>query len=282
MAWCRLGDFQLDCDEIDAALFSFSRAVDLEPKRSVVRRGYAVALMGKGQFDEAKRQLLQSIEIEPTPQAYIYLGDIYVRLDDEVEAEACFRQALQIENDNEEALYNLGVSLQRQGRIGEAIGLLRRAVEIDPSYAIAFLELGAILSGKQQNAEAEAMLRKSIELDESLFLAHAYLADLLARTNRILEAEDSYKRSCEVAGEVGAPHRFLGLFYEELGRYLEAEACYRQAVRIEGTDPNNTLRMGKFLLTHGKKEEARFWLAKTMEVDPFYSDAAEIERLMNE
>lgn len=71
-------------------------------------------------------------------EAHNKLGDIFYERRELPEAEACYRQALEIKPDFTEAQINLGLTLDEQGRFAEAEVCYRRIIEHNPDYALAF------------------------------------------------------------------------------------------------------------------------------------------------
>jgi len=69
------------------------------------------------------------------------------------EAEECFRKALKVDPDYEEAHYNLGYIYRWNGRKKLAEKHFRRAIAIDRKYALAYAQLGQVLAGSALKIE---------------------------------------------------------------------------------------------------------------------------------
>ncbi|MEG3961743.1 tetratricopeptide repeat protein, partial [Microcoleus sp. S36b_A2] len=81
------------------------------------------------------------------------------------EAIAAYRPAIQINPNDAEAHRNLGLALQQQGRLDEAIAAYRQAIKIDTNYAEAYKNLGWILQEQGRLEEASAAYRQAIQLN---------------------------------------------------------------------------------------------------------------------
>ena len=77
-------------------------------------------------------------------------------------AESCYRLALCV--DSEVALYwfNLGVSVEDQGRVGEAVAAYERALALDPSLADAHFNLARLLEVIGRSNADELVLRRAV------------------------------------------------------------------------------------------------------------------------
>ena len=145
------------------------------------------------------------------------------------EAEALYRQILQIKPDHADALHLLGVIAHQVGRhevaveyIGRAIGLnsgvaeyhnnigeawralgkleeaanhYRRALSINPSYAEAHSNLGIVLRWQGKPEEGRSHFSSAITLNPSLAQAHYNLGIALQAEGRLAEADASYRRA---------------------------------------------------------------------------------------
>ncbi len=121
-----------------------------------------VWLRGQWQTIHAKR-----IEINPDiastlpEEAQGPMGDLLeaARAEDWARAEALGRGIVETAPRHPQALYNLAVSLLKQGRESEGEELLHRAIEVDRSYLFAAATLARVLLGRGRTAEARAVLR---------------------------------------------------------------------------------------------------------------------------
>src|ERR1051326_622717 len=83
-------------------------------------------------------------------------------------AEQLYRDIIQADPNQVEALSLMGLVLQDRGRIEEAIALLSRAVEIDPEFPEAHANLARGLSFRGDPAKAVIAARRATELDPDL------------------------------------------------------------------------------------------------------------------
>ena len=144
-----------------AAERSFRRIIDLNPSFAQGHGWFAIALLSRGRFDEAMRQLDTSVQLNPLP--YVVSNDratvLYVaRRYDESIAQA--RRILAIDPRYWYAHIDIGNCLRAKGRYAEAIQEFR-LVPAQDRDAITGL-LGNVLALTGQREEAMALLRQML------------------------------------------------------------------------------------------------------------------------
>jgi tetratricopeptide (TPR) repeat protein len=122
----------LTLEQLDEAVASCRRALQLKPQYAEAHNNLGVALRGLGQLDEAV---------------------------------ASCRRALQIKPQYAEAHNNLGIALKLSSLTSEAEASCRRALAIDPNSASAFTTLAGLRADQGQFAEAEELFKHAISID---------------------------------------------------------------------------------------------------------------------
>ena len=96
------------------------------------------ALVALGRHDEAARQYLAAVELEPEQaQPHMQLGVELGRLRKPALAEQEFRQALRLDPDSIEARVNLGIALYEQEKLDEALKQFEDVLQRNPKDATA-------------------------------------------------------------------------------------------------------------------------------------------------
>jgi tetratricopeptide (TPR) repeat protein len=220
-----------------------------------------------GDLERAHKYFKRLVELQKRPGDYCILGVIQNRLGLTIKARESFNEALQLNPNNDEALYNLGVTY-RQEDPEKAITLFRKALEIDPDYQLAHRELGWALNRLEQYIEGEMHLRRAIELDDNDGWAYIYWAQLLWRKNEVSLAEEAYKKAIEIWPDDSLPHWCIAHFYEYQERTAEADFFYEKASQLDPEDPETNLRFGIFLKDIGETKKAKDHLNRALVSDP--------------
>jgi superkiller protein 3 len=165
-AYSNLGTALGQQGEPDEAIAAFRQAIQLNPKDATAYNNLGNVLRAQGKLDEAIAAYQKAIQLKPNlANAYTNLG---IALSDQKklsEAIAAYRQALRLPEDKSGTLTTadntffywgrfqyesrtpttshtlahngLGLALQWQGKLGEAIAEYERAIAIDPNYVTA-------------------------------------------------------------------------------------------------------------------------------------------------
>lgn len=117
------------------------------------------------------------------------------------EAETCFRRIVAIEPDDVDALFHLGVLLQRRMRLEEAALTFRRALQHAPDNPHLWMHLGEVGFARltrESLREAEECFRKALELQPGLANVHLNLGYIHHFEGRLDEAVRSYQAALEL------------------------------------------------------------------------------------
>ncbi len=157
-----LGAVNAGLRDLDGAIASFSKAVQIKPDYVEAHNNLGLAFQSRGRFEEAI---------------------------------ASFRKALEIQPDFVEAHNNLGAALKYQGRLDEAIASLGKALQIRPDHAEAHNNLGAALQDQGRLEEAIASFSKALQIKPDFVEAHSNLCGLFEKQNRLDDLEQALDRA---------------------------------------------------------------------------------------
>jgi tetratricopeptide (TPR) repeat protein len=141
----KLGIVQLRLDDPVAAAQTLRAAVENDESRSLSHRLLGLALYKMGDLAGAEEAVTRALEIDPNDAAgYTIYGNTLLRLKRTADAEKAYQKAIALNPESSEALHNLALLCQRDGRIKEAKGYYEEA----------------LLHGAQPNPELETALAK--------------------------------------------------------------------------------------------------------------------------
>ncbi|HEX5044951.1 MAG TPA: tetratricopeptide repeat protein [Candidatus Polarisedimenticolaceae bacterium] len=165
-------------------------------------------------------------------------------------------------------LYNLGIVLERQGRIEDAIRQFRACLERDPRYVAAAYNLGRLLHKTGRFAEAAAAHRQALAADPRHVLSLVGLGEALRALGRLEEARRAYVSATEVDAGNAYAWNGLGATLAQGGRPAEAEAAFRRALALEPQRPDIRTNLAFALLDQGKAREAEPFFREAMRARP--------------
>jgi tetratricopeptide (TPR) repeat protein len=127
-------------------------------------------------LEAARTWLLRSVEIAKAAPTLCLLGMVYLRLKEKEKAEEAWRTAIQVDDQCEEAYFNLGLLAIGSGDPEEAERLLRKSIQIDPTFLRAHVQLGALLQKQGRHSEAESEFHRCLEIDPTDKAARSYFS----------------------------------------------------------------------------------------------------------
>ncbi|MGF1631427.1 MAG: tetratricopeptide repeat protein [Kiloniellaceae bacterium] len=200
--------------QIDQAVNSFTRALQLDPNNGEAYRELAVLLIDAGVLDQAMEALIMAIKMDPRDSA---------------------------------AFYHLGLIKKMQGHDGEAIDAYSMAVAIRPNYAEAHVNLAKIAIDHRKYELGEKSCRRAIEADPSLGQAYINLGMVKREQKQLEEALRYAKKGAELEPLSGAAHSNLGNVYMDMQRYKDALACFRKAMEFQPSFATSYFNYGNAL-----------------------------------
>jgi tetratricopeptide (TPR) repeat protein len=172
-------------------------------------------------FQTAKEWFLKALKYERNARLLTFLGATYAAAGDLHEAQSTFEEAILIDPDYEEALYNLA-KIEKDADERKAVDLLERAIAIDPDYSLAHQELGKLYQHAGDLTRAEYHFRRSLDGDPTDYWSNLFLANLFAVQGKNLEAERMYRFATGVHPEIRAGVEFFARFLTSIGKQEEA------------------------------------------------------------
>ncbi len=185
---------------------------------------------------EAKQWFLKALKVSHTPRVLTFLGSTHRALEEVDEARAAFEEAIKVDPDYEEALYNLA-ALHEKTNPQRSIELLERAVLIDSDYCIAHQALGRIYQRRNDLLSAEYHFRRALEIDPADYWANIYLANLFGVQGRNKEADQTYKNVTDLHPEVTGGLELYTRFLDSIGEHERAGSV--RAQQKQSKNPGN-------------------------------------------
>jgi predicted TPR repeat methyltransferase len=148
-------------------------------------------------------------------------------------AQALYRQVLELNPRQFDALHLLGVIARQQGDTATAISLISQAIAVDGAQANAHCNLGVALLDAGRVEDALASHERAIERNPAYALAWSNRGNALRKLGRLDEALLSYQRALEIQPKYAEAHCNRAIVLQDLGRYLDALGAAEEALNIK-------------------------------------------------
>jgi Tfp pilus assembly protein PilF len=261
--YTELGDAQHELKQIDAAIISYRKALQLDPASSRAQRRLGVALGSTGQTDEALKVLTSAIARHPQNEYLPYeRAQIELHTGDTAVAEADLRKTLALSPDDADALNNLGSLLARNGDTTGAEKELRSALAVDPYNSDARANLGRLLLSKGAADEALFQLRKAAELAPNAPKILLDEAVALLSTNHTAEAKTQIEHALTSSPRDARAFDLLGQIALMNRNPREARVQFQAALQADPSFAPAMLDLAETMIEEGDLQNAQTWLER--------------------
>lgn len=179
-------------------------------------------------------------------------------------AAKAYREILQRDPQNPNALHLLGVTELQAGHFEEAVDLISGAVAVQPNTGVYHVNLAAALRSLRRIDEAIAEAEKAIVLDANLAAQGYHIAALaFVDAGQPQDAIDCWVKALEAKPEFAEAHLSIASLMDSMGKYFfavtqqeYAENRSREWVQREPDSAQAHLLLGRSLEQGGKLDEA--------------------------
>ncbi|MFB3063360.1 MAG: TIGR02466 family protein [Gammaproteobacteria bacterium] len=192
---------------------------------------------------------------------------------DYANAEALYRQVLQAEPDQPDALHLLGLIAQQAGQSASAIDLIRKAIKVNRHNPDYYHNLGVVYESlKKYDAAIQCNLR-AVHLNPDFFASRFSLANDYRLAGRLEEAVGEYRNALTLRPDSAEVYSNLGAALGALGRSQEAVDSLRKALEIQPDQPEMLSNLGMALHSLGNLQEAESHYRRATELNPHFTNA---------
>jgi tetratricopeptide (TPR) repeat protein len=204
----------------------------------------AAAHHRRGQLHEAEALYRQVLDIQPGHFDALHLcGVLMQQRGRSEEALALIGAALAANANAAPAHSNCGLVLAALGRTAEALAAYDRAIALKPDYAEALYNRGNSLAALERADDALASFEQAIALRPDYAAALINRAQVLQRLGRPQDALDSIERVLALKPDGGA-HALRGRLLHELKRNEDALASFTRAIELAPDDADTLIARG--------------------------------------
>lgn len=180
-----------------------------------------------------------------------------------------YKNVLEIDPDNYNALNNISVAYNDIYNFENAIINLNKAIDINPNYALAYANRANSYNQIDNFDKSLEDANRAIELDQNLEWAYAIKGNILTKKGDFIEAERTLNKAIEINNNSGAAHFYRGYFYEETKRHDDSIKDYLKAEEL-GYD-NHAFLYNNLAVAYRRKKDfdiAIEYLNKARNVNP--------------
>ncbi|MEM7166630.1 MAG: tetratricopeptide repeat protein [Planctomycetota bacterium] len=257
IAYMNLGNALMKSGREEEALASYRKSLEFE-RRETPWLNYAASLGRVGRSDEALAELNALVKrYSKSPAVRERLAKQLHRAKRHVEQEQHARKGVELSLPNSPArrgnLFQVGLALQMQGRLDDAIAVYYDVLKIRPDipFAAALTNLSSCLMAKGRNAEAIPYLVKSVGANPQAAQGNYFLGKALVMTGKYKEAIPHLQRAFEASPTLLHAQVLIAEALLYMDRVAEAEEAIRPLVQQNPRDRDALYALAKILLRQG-------------------------------
>lgn len=189
------------------------------------------------------------------------------------EAERLYKEILEKNPRQPDALHLFGVLANEAGTPEIAVQLIREAISIHPAEASYHSNLGNALEKLSRFEEAEASYRQAITLHPKYADAYYNLGVLYYRHTRLQESIETFRRALEINPQIAEAWNNLGVALMDVRQYRQSVLCLQAAIKLAPNYAEAYLNLGNVQQRMGSNNEALLSLQKALSLNPEYPNA---------
>ena len=230
-------------------------------------------------YTKAEKIALNLISKFPNYQwGWKILGEILKVNGKQNEALAAYKKALEINNLDYEAHYNLGVIQLEQKKFKNAEVSFLNCISIKNDFAEAYYNLANSQVKLGKHSLAKKNFKISIEINPNLTSSHFNLGNLQLKIGDLEKAKISFENSINLKKDFVEAYNNLGKTLQELGNLSEAIYNFKKAINY---NPSYLISYWNLFGTASSLSEAEMWINCTLEINPSFKEGMIVKAALN-
>ncbi len=189
------------------------------------------------------------------------------------EAERLYRNLLETDASQPDALHLLGVIALQSGKYDQAIDLINRAIAIKPDFAEAYNNLGTALRALRRLDEAMIAYQNALTYKPDFIDAHFNLGTALVDKGLYAEAATSYQKVLGFNPEYTTAYYSLGQVLQQMGEPQQAIPYCQKAIALQPKNAGFHFSLGTALSATGAFSDAVSAFLEATNLNPTYAEA---------
>ena len=233
------------------------------PNNFVIWSFLGGAHQGLRQAAEAAKAFIRVTELNPQyPEGHNNLGVVLQKLGKLEASVKSFQKALSLKPDYPEAYYNMGIALREQGKLNFAIIAHQKSLALDPTNWEAYGNMGLAFKDNGDWTEAVTAYEKALAINPNDAELLYNMGNALQEQGKLEEAIEVFTKALTIRSDYADAYYNMGIVLQEQGKLEEAIEAYSRSLAIKPDDAEvyNNMSIAK-LQTNSWKEgiELRKW-----------------------
>ncbi|KPL18241.1 MAG: hypothetical protein AMJ92_08905 [candidate division Zixibacteria bacterium SM23_81] len=215
-----------------------ARTEEKQNPEAIKHYNAGVEFTRSGDFAKAVKEYQKSLELDPENVQTLYgLGLAHRQLNQLDEAILFLGKAVKINPRYVDAYYELGLAYWMQKKYDESINQFITVTNFGPEagskYTKAYYSLGRLHYAKKDLEQAQESLQMAVALDPEYVDAHYYLGEVFREQKELTSSIEAYRQAVALDSSHDQAFYKLGSVYKEDGQYEEAVEAYKKVIQLK-------------------------------------------------
>ncbi|MCR4822992.1 MAG: tetratricopeptide repeat protein [Treponema sp.] len=256
--------------EITKAQTFFEGALRAKPGWTEAIEAYADLLLGENKVNEADEVVTQALKINPDDvKMHTAKGNVYNRQSIYEDAENEYKKALNGDNEYKNALTGLAHSLEKQGKMDEAIETISKAENLNPKDTKILKQSAYIHLSADKLDEAYSRIEKLQKVDKNDLQTLNLLGQYYICNDQADKAENCFASIKKINPDYNEVYRDWGERFIQKGDEKKAEPYLHAAIQKNPSDSQAMVSLGKMYESQKQLGKALQFYKKASNADSY-------------
>lgn len=274
-------------DKLDQAEKLLNELYAIEPTNEEIFIQKATIYSKRDNHEKAVELLETALNYtEDFADVYNLIGMEYLFMDKLQLAKENFIKCLEVDIEDQSALYNVVYCFEFLDQNKEAIEYLITYLDKNPYSEIAWHQAGRLYYGLKDYKNALKSFEFATYIDEEFVGAFMEKAKALERLKKHEDAIESYKKTIELDDPTSYALLRIGKCYEKLGNNIQALKYYNKTVHEDPLLDKGWVAITDFYVRQKNYQKALFYINKAITIDDqnrlYWRRYATINRIMDQ
>ena len=222
---------------------------------------------------------------EDLADVYNLIGMEYLFMDNLEKAKENFKSCLEVDIEDQSALYNVVYCYEFLDQNAEAIEYLKTYIDRNPYSEIAWHQQGRLYYGLKDYVNAVRAFEYATYIDDEFMGAFMENGKALERLKRYEDAIENYQRTIDLDDPTSYALLRIGKCHEKLGNKAEALKCFNKTVHEDPLLDKGWIAITDFYVRQKNFQKALFYVNKALAIDDqnraYWKRFATINKAMN-
>jgi tetratricopeptide (TPR) repeat protein len=252
-------DVLVSMKNYEEALLLINKAEILDGNEISVYIIKTEVLLAMDRQDEAARILEHALDLftgEQKIELLFELSDVYDDFESFDKVFDCLKWILEIDPENEEALYKICFWTEHTGRNEESIKLHLKITDAYPFNELAWFNLGTAYQGIKLYEKAVDAYEYAVAINDKFDYAFRNMGDAFMRLKKYKEAIESLEKVISLTLPEMVIYEAIGYCYDKLDNFAQARFHYRKASHLNPDDSQLYFKIAVTYMNQGNWKSA--------------------------